>query len=360
MARKWARAQAVCQQAIDVPAPSDVQRKERLQYQLFQGDILARQGKLDVAERLLQDGVTERRQLFGATHPAYAAGLAALAELLLTAPPERAPEALAAADEAVRVLATAKHDRLPIDLALRTYAAKAANGPDAPALTEWADLPEAQRRIVAQQCAKLASASDPRLAEAVLLEVRDWLRVDGEGDIPIQVNVNVALVNAARATGNHDVRIEACRRMTGLCERLPDRSQLAMAQLALAMALADSGRGEETPVAYDAAVETGRGVHQPALLANVLRNYALWSDNAGFTDRADPLFREAVDHGGSSGDWSTYGQCTVAYGLFLRRHGRIDEARRMLEAAVAHLPPNHPDLPTAREQLRELSGSESQ
>jgi tetratricopeptide (TPR) repeat protein len=349
-AGQWDRSADAARLALAVPAPSDVLRKERLSYQLLLADALNHLGHHDEAEQLLHDGVAERRAVFGPRHPAHAAGLAALAELLLAR--GRHAEALDSIDRALAIRADGPHDdRLSADLALRAYCIKGAHGAESPSLPP---SPAAIQKPLAQHCVKLAATADPRLAQAVLVELRQRLETDQPPDVPLLISIDVALANAARATGDHDARIAACRRMVDLCQPLPEKPQLALAQLAMATALADAAQPDAARSAFDAAADTARQTHRDALLATVLRQYAIWGDGIGDTDRADRLYAESVSHGASSGDWSTHGRCTIAYGNFLLRLGRTDEGRRMLEEAVAHLPPTHPDLPAAQARLREL------
>jgi tetratricopeptide (TPR) repeat protein len=349
-AGQWDRAADAARQALAVPAPSDVLRKERLSYQLLLADALRHLDQLDEAERLLRDGVAERRALFGERHAAHAAGLAVLAELLLAR--GRHAEALEAIDQALAIRADGPHDdRLSADLALRAYCIKGAHGAESPSLPPSLT---AIQKTLAQHCVKLAATAEPRLAQAVLVELRQRLECNQPADVPLLISIDIALGNAARATGDHDARIAACRRMVDLCQPFPEKPQLAMAQLALATALAEADQPDAASCAFDAAADTARQTHQDALIATVLRQYALWADGVGQTDRADRLYAESVSHGASSGDWSTHGRCTIAYGNFLLRLGRSDEGRHMLEEAVAHLPPTHPDLPAAQARLRDL------
>jgi Tfp pilus assembly protein PilF len=88
----------------------------------------------------------------------------------------------------------------------------------------------------------------------------------------------------------------------------------------------------------------------------VLRNYARWTERGGRGNRADELYREAVHHGAACGDWEVHGRSTTAYGIFLSHAGRNEEARGMLEEALAHLPPAHPDAQAAQEHLDAIEG----
>ena len=346
------RAEIACRQAVAIPATEDAAKKERLTYQLYLADILSHQNKLDESEQVLTENSSERKVLFGAEHVGYAIGLSAWADLLLSR--KRPMEALEKIDESVRILNRAKHERLPADLALRAFIVKAANGLHATSLEAWPDLTRGMQKMLAHQALRQAKQADSALAQAVLVELRQRLESTPEMESSLLLSVDIALANAAKQNGDHEVHISACRNMVQLCDGLPDRVQLTMARQALAMALDGAGRFDEASPAYDAAVATAREVNDLALLSNVLRNYALSADKAGRLEQAETLHREAVDHGASSGDWSTHGRSTVAYGIFLQHAGRNEEARGLLEEAVAHLSPAHADFAAAQDHLKAL------
>lgn len=350
------KAEIACRAAMDLPAADDAARKERVNHQTFLGDILARQQKLDEAERVLRDALEERRKIFGPEHTGYAIGLAALADLLLQR--DRPAEALETIDEALRILSRARHERLPADLALRAFIVKATGGLEAEALAAWPTLTRGMQKNLIHQCVRRSKQADARLAQSVLAEVRERAHSTPELDAPPLLAIDIALANAAQQNGDHDARIAACRSMVKLCQTFADRHQLAAAQQALAMALDDAGRAEEVAPAFDAAVRTAREVNDLAMLSTVLMNYAISADKAGRREQAEVLHREAVDHGASSGDWSTHGHSTVAYGIFLQHNGRLEEARGLLEEAVAHLSPSHVVFAAAQAHLQALERGE--
>ena len=346
------RAEIACRQAVDIPATDDPAKKERLTYQLYLGDILTHQDKLDEAEQVLSENIAARKVIFGAEQIGYAIGLSALADLLLSR--ERPMEALEKIDESVRILSRAKHERLPGDLVLRAFIVKAAHGPAAPGIEAWPELTRGMQKMLAQQVLRQAKQADPHLAQSVIVELRQRLETTPDIEPQLLLSIDIALANEARENGDHEVHISACQNMVQLCSGMPDRVQLTMAQQALAMALDKAGRVDEVSPAYDAAVATARDVNDLALLSNVLRNHAISADKAGRPEQAEGLHREAVDHGASSGDWSTHGRSTVAYGIFLQHAGRWEEARGLLEEAVAHLSPAHADFASAQEHLQAL------
>jgi tetratricopeptide (TPR) repeat protein len=347
-------AEAACRLAAGVATPDESAKKERINYLTHLGDILAGQKKFDEAQDVLREALEQREILFGTEHPSYAGGLSAMADLLLAR--GQPAEALPPIDQAVRIVSRAKHERWPADLALRAFIVKAANGLDAAAFETWPELTRGMQKTLMTQVARLAKQGDPGLAQAVLTELHHHIDQTPELDPVAILGVDIAMANAAQQTGDHALRIAACEEMVRLCGAMRDRHQLALAQQALAMALDDGGHTQQVAAAYDQAVLTARQLNDLPLLSNVLRNYALSAEKAGRLDQADVLHREAVDHGASSGDWYTHGRSTVAYGIFLQGRGRVAEARGLLEEAVAHLPPTHPDFAEAQGRLAIMAG----
>jgi tetratricopeptide (TPR) repeat protein len=247
---------------------------------------------------------------------------------------------------------------MPIDLATRAFAIKSAHGLDREGLDRWRALPNPMQTLLVKQCVAKAEHYEPKVARAVLLEVREKLQKTPDAAPVLPLSVNIGLANLARAAGDHGARIEALEQTVAICARLPDRTHLVLAHQELAAALDEAGRRTDVPGAYDAALRVAREVNESALLSAVLRNYALWSDRAGNRERAEKLHREAVHHGASCGDWAVHGRSTTAYGIFLQHAGRNEEARRLLEEALAHLPPGHTDTAAAQAHLNALNQSE--
>ncbi len=344
------RAAERCRQAVAVPATDEVARKARLNYQLNLGDMLTRLRRLDEAEVVLRESLSGRRLAYGERHAGYAAGLSAIADLELAR--GRYAEALAAVDEALTIVSAAAPERAPAELALRAYAVTAGGGADP--LRGWEGLAPEGKNALVRSALQRSSQAEPRIAQAVLVELRDRLTAD-EGDAGLKLSVYIAISHVAQRTGDHETRIAAAREAVRLCQDRPERSALAAAQRNLAQALADAGRNDEVPAVYAAAVDAARETGQLPLLSDILRTYALWADTAGRPEVAEPLYAEAAQHGASSGAWATHGRSSTAFGVFLQHQARPDQARRWLEEAIAHLPPNHSDIVIARQHLDALN-----
>src|SRR5205823_14317916 len=129
--------------------------------------------------------------------------------------------ALTAANQAVEILSKAAPQRLPADLALRAYATKAALGADAPAFDGFTELARETKAGLTRAVIQRASQSEAKIAEAVLVELRDRLAAEPEGgDAGQRLSVQIALSQVAKETGNHELRIGAARQAVQLCEAL--------------------------------------------------------------------------------------------------------------------------------------------
>src|SRR5260221_648573 len=76
--------------------------------------------------------------------------------------------------------------------------------------------------ILVKQCVARAEHFDPKIARAVLLELRERLQSTSGTPVVLPVSVNIALANLGRLSGDHDSRIEALRQTIELCKPLPD------------------------------------------------------------------------------------------------------------------------------------------
>lgn len=162
-------------------------------------------------------------------------------------------------------------------------------------------------------------------------------------DVPPLLNVNIALANVARLTGDHDLRVEASRAAVKLCGGLDDRRHLVMAYQGLAHALAEAGRDGETEQAYRDGLAEAEKLKDRKLAANVLRNHAIWLDERGRRADAEALHRRAVEAAEASGDRVMRGRALGAYGIFLHHGGANDRAGPLLEKALELLPASEPD-----------------
>ena len=203
------RAAAACRAAAEVPAADKAAQKDRLTYLMNLGEILTRMDKLGEAEAVLRQGLAEREAFYGTEHPGYAFGLAPLAENLLAQ--GRADEAEPLIEQAVEINWAAGHEAVAGDLGIRAFVIKAARGPEASALDHWPQLPPNMQQMLVDDCLERAERADPHVAQTVLLELRRRLQGTPDVDVLPLANVNTQLANVARLSGDHDVRIEACR-----------------------------------------------------------------------------------------------------------------------------------------------------
>src|SRR5262245_16686747 len=309
-----ARAAAACRAAADVPAASKPAQKDRLTYLMNLGEILTRGEKLAEAEQVLREGLAEREKFYGVEHSGYGFGLAPLAENLLAQ--GRGEEALPLARQAVEVNWANGNEQVASDLALWAHVVKAVRGPDSPALDLWENLPPHMQQQVCDHCLDRATRSDPHAAQAVLLELRKRLQGTPDVDVLPLTNVNTQLANIARLSGDHEVRIEACRMAIKLCGGMDDPKHVVNAWEGLGMALDDAGQSSEAEKAYRSALEKAQASRQRRLVSNVLRNYAVWLDENGRKEDAAKTHLQAVAEGAASSDPVMHGRSLAASGIF--------------------------------------------
>jgi tetratricopeptide (TPR) repeat protein len=251
-----ARAAQAFRSAAEVPAAEREAQQNRLTYLTRLGEILTRLEQLEEAEQVLREGLSERQSFYGLEHSGYATGLAPLAENLLAQ--GRLAEAEPLIEQAVLINWEAGHEAVAGDMAIRAYVLKAAHGPEISALDHWEKLPPHMQEMLAANCLERAERADPHAAQAVLLELRRRLQATPDVEVLPLASVNTRLASIARLTGDHDVRIEACRMAIKLGGGMDDSERVVSAWEGLAMALEDAGRGDEAAAAHRAAAERAR------------------------------------------------------------------------------------------------------
>ena len=224
------------------------------------GEILTKLGDLDEAEQILRQGLSEREALFGPEHPGYASGLAPLADNLLAQ--GRPAEAEPLIEQAALINWQAGHEAVAGDLAIRAYVIKAAHGPESSAFDHWEKLPPHMQAMLVDHCVARAERADPHAAQAALLELRRRLQGTPDVEVLLLASVNQQLASVARLTGDHDVRIEACRMAIKLRGGMDEPQQVVTAWEELARALRDAGRPDEAAAAQRTAAEKAHGRDQ--------------------------------------------------------------------------------------------------
>ncbi len=350
------RAATACRAAAAVPAKNKEMQKERLTCLMNLGEILTRMDELEEAEQVLRRGLEERRAFYGEEHPGYAYGLAPLAENLLAQ--GRADEAIDLANRSVEINWKHGNPQVASDIALRLFVIKAAHGPAAEGLEYWPSAPPDIQQEIVDHCLDRADRSDLQVALAALWELRR-LQDTPDRDVAPLLNVNIALANVARLTGDHDLRIEANQMAVKLCGGLGDPRLGIEAQQALAYALADAGRESDAEQAYDRALEQAQRLGDRQEIANVLRNYAIWADGRDRTRLAETLHRQAVENAAASGDPVMHGRTLAALGVFLQHRDRPAEAEPVLKQSLQLLSATDPDAFCAQTHWEALQRGEA-
>ncbi len=96
---------------------------------------------------------------------------------------------------------------------------------------------------------------------------------------------------------------------------------------------------------YERAAKLGSEGKLPGLLANVERNWAIFENEVGDTQRAEQLYQQAVFNSrsvGKSGQ-ELLGRSIIAYAIFLQHHQRTQGVEEMFDEGLRYLPATHPD-----------------
>lgn len=351
--REPRRAVEALHRACAVYAPDDHQAcKDRLTYLMNLGYALQQGGDLDEAERVLRDGLDGRRLFYGRKHAGYGFGLEPLADLLLRR--GRLDEALKLIDEAVDNFWANSHPRIATALALRAVILKAL-GSDGDPFEGLDPLPD---DIIAELAEVLLGRVDyEHPSRAVRQAVSDLLpmlvkRFGEAHDLVLAGLQHVA--NLERHLGDHEARVDAIRRVIGICDGAERPDVALSATQGLALALSEAGQNDAAEAAYRDALVRAAAAGSAATRSQVLRNFGLFLAEQERRPEAEGLLREAVQAALLADDAEMLGRARVALGVFLQHGGDAEGAKAMLMEAVRGLDPAHPDAICARSHLDAL------
>jgi tetratricopeptide (TPR) repeat protein len=330
--------------------PRDAEsEKDRLTYLMNLGEMLQRLGEVDEAQQVLERGLAERERFYGTEHPGVAYGLEPLADLCLL----RGDLASAQrhVERARAILWQAAHPRIAQVMALAAEVTnRISSNVDPFAGAEH--LPENVFDEMVTAVVDRAQHTNDPAAFTKLLDVLIARVEDERGDeSPLMPHVFAAQANTARTSGDHEARIRACDALLDWLDDAQDHLQAIDATLALALAFSDAGRHDDAKEAYEEAAERARTLRDPLKEAQVLRNYAVYVAHGSDPASADRIFRQAASVAVAAKSNEAVGRTLVAYGIYQQHQNRLEEAKTMLEDALALLEPSHPDTLYARSHL---------
>ncbi|ADV62336.1 hypothetical protein Isop_1753 [Isosphaera pallida ATCC 43644] len=353
--------------AITLDPSDDVQsRRERQTILLNLGWLLTRCGALSEGEELLERGVAERRTFYGAHHPGLAFGLEALAESKLAQ--GKLEEGLVACDQAVDILASLGHPRLPSALALTLELVaqrelQAEGSPSQAAPVEPSFVPSFLNKLTDEITQAVTEELLDRAARVALhdpVPIRRLARVLDElipvlnesprfgSDSPVVIRSRIALANLRALLGDHQARVEHIRIVVEAARRIGDTTLEIQALMGLALALDDLGRPDEADDFQREAVRRAAESNNPYWLALAQRNLGVRLDRLGRDEQAVKALADAVEAARASGQEELMGRVLTALGVVRQRLGQHEEARDHLDEALQRLPATHPDAITAR------------
>lgn len=340
------RAMEALRQACTMRGTTTAETIARLTYQVNLGQVLLTIGNAHEAERVLRGSLEERGKAFGTDHAGYAFGLEALADALIAN--GDAAQAVALAEQAATWFETAKHARFVQSAALRAIARKAAYGNDAVAFQEVSAWDDPTVWSIAQECLAKCAGAEPRIALAVLRELRDALAKRCGSETSRLVPWVVGIATAARAVPSPSDRQEALAWLVNVFDRQDDAANAIDAVIGTALAHEEAGSPHEAQVAYEEALRRARSVKNAGLLTDATRSYGLFLQKSERLEDAERMLREAVRHAESSVSDEQRGAASIALGILLQHGGQLQEARGILETGLGCLPATHPDALAAR------------
>jgi tetratricopeptide (TPR) repeat protein len=338
--------------ACDINIPDDTRAtRDRLTYLMNLGEVLEQIGELAEAEQVLREGLSAREQFYGREHPGYAFGLEPLAAVMLRM--GRIEEALQMAEETIDNFWREGHPRVASALALRAEILKTAEL-DTPPFDGLEELPDGILQDLAEATLQRLDDEKPQIGRAMLRDLEPLIssRLGQQHDGTIQILM--AMANLDRSLGDGQSRQEAIRRVIQAHVARHEPKQAVAAELGLALAQSEAGQTGEAIETYRHAEETAKGLGEPQLHSQVLRNFGLlWAELDRLAD-AEQTLRLAVGAARESREDETIGRAQVALGIFLQHHGRPDEAKSLLADAIQRLDSAHPDALCARSHLQAI------
>ncbi len=349
--------------------PGDDGARASLTYNMNLGEVLTRMGQVDEAEAVLRDGLSRRVDHYGEDHPGYAFGLAPLIDVLLVK--GAAEEAEPMVDRAVAIYLEAGHPSLGEALVQRAYVRAALSRDEL-----FETLSDEARAGVLAAVMRRAPVGDPSVSLRVLSALRDEVQAatakadraaEGKDDSAADDNdalfqLNAAITNAARASGDHAARQRAFR---WLVANAADNDERCL-QATLGLALAQSDAGDDA--AADKTYSNAHAIAQrigPLAFSQLLRNHGLFLAESA-RPRAAVLMERALtiarEHDAEEPEQparrEALGRALVAFGIFKQHGDEADEAKALLHEAIATLPTEHPDALPARSHLAAMESGE--
>ncbi|VTS02545.1 tetratricopeptide repeat protein [Tuwongella immobilis] len=339
---------AVCQ----LPLPDDHEaRRDRLTVFLNWGQALITANRLDEAATVLKTGADLRNRFYGHEHPGLAFGLEPLADVYLRL--GRFVEALETIQQATHIYWKNGHPRVVSGLALHAEIVQA-NSPGAASFQGLESLPDELLVELAEAVFARYGVADPVQLRTVMQQLRELLSARLGATHPILHPTLSYLANLARDANDHAARIAAIGDALEVAQALDDRPVALHTLLGLALAFSDAGMLDDAEATYQTTHELARSWNDPAILSQVCRNYGLFHREWGDSDAAERLLQEAVEAGNRGEDALTAARAKIALGIFLQHARRNDEAKPLLESALASMDPAHPDALTAKSHLEAI------
>jgi len=344
-----------CEAAAAIPSIDDATEKDRITYAWNQGQMLVQGGQIQPAIAVLSRNVEERRAFYGEGHPGIAFGLDSLATALLAA--GDSDDARSVIDEAIAIARSAWHPMLGSHLVVRATIDKAMD-PSIDAATSIRELPSELDGEVLNASQELLSGRLPGALDAAWDIVRDP-EIRSRLGPDERREATIAVVNAARRAGRHELALEVARLIADDAARDGNSTDLADAHQIASIALDELDRPDEAEAELVAAAEVAERAGDRATLATVRRNEAIRLSDQGKYEAARAAHLRSIEASAASGLPDLHGKALGAYGIMLQHSGALDEARSTFTRALELLPADDADLPFVDSHARALARGET-
>lgn len=350
-------AEKALQTAIDTVKGNDQLVKERLAYYSNLATALEQQNRLEDADKLLHTALEERLKFYEDGHPGRGYGYKALAQSKYLQ--GQLKEAAEMADKALEIFWSNQHFEVSSVIPLRSLILKTALGPEIDTLEALSQLSDELIERTFSQLDYFITLAPPEVGVHMLLEFEKYVS-DSLKDSPLHVTLLGALTTFARKAGLQDIRVEGFKRLLELCKRVKSLPVADVIQ-GLALAYVDGKDFENADKCYQESFEIAEANKDWPALSNALRNASMFELNdRKDSDKALKYLNRAVDCVREYKDNPLMlGRALAARGLYFQHAKQQEAAKKDLQEALTHLPPEHPDCITTRSHLGALErGSE--
>jgi len=335
--------------ATEISPTTDEMKKNRLNYLLNLGEVLAKMGEYSEAEDVLRMNLRERAEYYGLERGAYAFALDSLARVLIKV--KKYSEAETLATQAINIFKNEGNPQFYSTLAFRGLCTKAVHGINKPAFSEFDELNSEQTTTVYDHCIQLAEEHEPHYSTLLLYDLRDSLLKSGHANDLQIFMIGMEIDFLSRKLRENKIRIQELEWTLERPEVQKRKEFLAELYLALGVAYSDIGDIKAAEKAFKTAESRASDANNNSIQARVLRNYAMMELKRQKYKDAKKLLEQGLKLASKTSDTLVIGRLQILLGIVLKELGKEIDAKIALNEGILKIPRNHPDALLAHAQL---------